>query len=475
MSNTTSITPDQGNADKSSAPTKRSKGYKSCRGKGEGTLKLRGGIYYAQWTVEGKTYCRSTGTGNRREAEAILKELVAPFRAKDQKTRLENLVTRVRGVQGEIDRAESQKPALSIFATWDAYVKSTNRPDSGNRTLEGYSSQFRRFEKWVKDNHPEVVELRQVTQAVADEFISYIGSTRSANTYNKYRTLFSCMWEVLREVAKLTINPWKNIRPKVDVGHSRRELTVEELKRVVSSAEGELKTLLAIGIYTGLRLGDCVLLEWCEIDLIRCIISVVPRKTARHAHGKRTVIPINPSLLNMLMHIDRSEKYVLPKLAAMYNRSTSSLTRKIQAHFKACGIETTTERENGICSCVEVGFHSLRHSFVSLSANAGVPLAFVQAIVGHSNPAMTTHYFHKDENALKSATAAIPDVIDINDETVTPCLVPETGYSTSDKLGQLKAILESTLESISDEERPAAIDLIRQLMVKFTPTKKGDS
>ena len=64
---------------------------------------------------------------------------------------------------------------------------------------------------------------------------------------------------------------------------------------------------------------------------------------------------------------------------------------------------------------VDVGFHSLRHTFVSISANAGVPLVVVQAIVGHSNPAMTQHYYHKDENALRSATAAIPDVIDIGE------------------------------------------------------------
>ena len=28
---------------------------------------------------------------------------------------------------------------------------------------------------------------------------------------------------------------------------------------------------------------------------------------------------------------------------------------------------------------------------------------------------MTQHYYHKDENALRSATAAIPDVIDIGE------------------------------------------------------------
>ena len=52
----------------------------------------------------------------------------------------------------------------------------------------------------------------------------------------------------------------------------------------------------------------------------------------------------------------------------------------------------------------------MRHTFVSLSANAGTPLAVVQSIVGHSNPAMTRHYFHESAEALQSAVAALPDV-----------------------------------------------------------------
>ena len=77
--------------------------------------------------------------------------------------------------------------------------------------------------------------------------------------------------------------------------------------------------------------------------------------------------------------------------------------------FAAAGIETQSKKE-GERAKVDVGFHSLRHTFVSLSANAGAPLAIVQAIVGHSNPAMTRHYFHEQESALTTAVAALPDV-----------------------------------------------------------------
>ena len=460
MKDTSTIIHDKAAAEAATTPVKRSKGYKSCRGKGEGTLKLRGGIYHAQWKVNGKTYYRSTGTGNKREAEAKLKEFVAPFRIKDKKEILENIEARVRGVQGEIDKVESQKPALLISAAWTAFEQAPNRPDSGKRTLEGYESQFNNFEDWIKEHHHEIVELRHVTQEVANEFINHIGSSRSANTYNKYKTFFGCMWEVLKEVGRLTVNPWTNIRRKVDVGHSRRELTVDELQRVVGSVEGEMKVLFAIGIYTGLRLGDCALLEWGQVDLARGFISVIPRKTARHAHGKPVVIPINSALARVLSVCKCRAGYVLPDIAARYKRSSSGLTRKIQKHFKDCGIKTVYETTSGMCNRVDVGFHSLRHTFVSLSANAGVPLAFVQAIVGHSNPAMTTHYFHKDENALRSATAAIPDVIDVEEIGQVKSSNVISSPSKCGILDDFKALVEK----MTNEERCLALEYLKSLV-----------
>jgi Phage integrase family len=60
---------------------------------------------------------------------------------------------------------------------------------------------------------------------------------------------------------------------------------------------------------------------------------------------------------------------------------------------------------------VEVGFHSLSHTFVSLCRESNAPLAVVESIVGHSNPAMTRHYTHVGELAAGQAVAALPWVM----------------------------------------------------------------
>ena len=105
---------------------------------------------------------------------------------------------------------------------------------------------------------------------------------------------------------------------------------------------------------------------------------------------------------------DRGE-HVLPELADLYTNHRTILNKSIQKHFRSCGIRTQ-KAGAGQRAAVEVGFHSLRHSFVSLCREANAPLAVVEAIVGHANPAMTRHYTHIGEAAATTAVAALPDI-----------------------------------------------------------------
>jgi len=383
------------------------------RSKGLGTLERKGRVWRARWTVDGKTYTRTTGTSDRREAERILAEIVAPFAARTDTERLENLAVKIEGRKAEIRRYEDSKPALALADGFEAYLRSGLRPDSGARTLSDYEGYFDGLVRWLKANRAGYAELREVTQADAEAFAADLKAKRSAGTYNKRIVFFRCMWRVLLkcEAAKLTCNPWTDIQKREVVSHSRRELTVDELARVCGSVTGEMRLLFAVGIYTGLRLGDCALLEWGAIDLARNRIMTIPRKTARHANGKPVVIPLHPTLAALLAEIppDARTGYLLPDLAAMYEHDSGMISNRIQAVFTRAGIRTQTTAD-GERARVDVGFHSLRHTFVSLSANAGAPLAVVQAIVGHSNPAMTRHYFHESETALQSAVAALPSI-----------------------------------------------------------------
>ena len=390
-----------------------------------GHLFKRNGIYYVQWRVAGKLYMKSTGTRNRREAERRRREIMAPFAAGSEVDVLRNVAARIEGREAEIAALdEQQNPPLKVADAWRAFTLSTNRPDTGESTLRQYEFQWRHFARWMESRQPGAT-LQDVTGPTAEEYAAeLIREGKAHGTYNKYLNLMRLVFRVLKKKGRLTENPWDEIPRKNLNADSRRELTIEELRCVCEAATGEMRPLFALGIYTGLRLGDCATLQWCEADLKRGRITRVPNKTARRNKKKSVKVPIHPVLAAMLAETPSRKRRgnVLPGIAAEYDRRIDSVTDKIQAHFEACGIRTQKKGtgkyrnaegdliDTGKRAVVEVGFHSLRHTFVSLCRDSNAPLSVVESIVGHSNPAMTQHYTHVGEVAADAAVAALPYV-----------------------------------------------------------------
>jgi integrase len=226
------------------------------------------------------------------------------------------------------------------------------------------------------------------------------------------------MWSALAETARLKTNPWEAIRRKRQTPHVRRALTADELRRVLAAATGELRVLFAVGAYTGLRLGDCATLRWEAVDMATRTLTVTPRKTARRGLALPVTIPLHPSLYAVLDETPQGKRrgQVMPETAALYGRDTGTLSVRVRRVFASCGIETSRREGNGRAK-VDVGFHSLRHTFVSMSANAGAPLAVVQSLVGHSTPQMTMHYYHGTTDAARAAVNALPSLLGADGDT----------------------------------------------------------
>jgi len=380
-------------------------------------LYKRGNIWWIQAMRNGVKFVKSTKTSVHKTALIIRDRELHPMELKDDRDVAENLLGKMAGVDERLAKIEKSKASLLMNDAFQAYRESPNRPDSGSRTMDGYESQFKRFTTWMGEKYPEVQELRHVTREMAFKFSGALGTELTATSFNKYIVLLRRMWKVLtiHPDARIEVNPWADIHPKLLATHSRRELTVDELSKVITSLTGEMRTLFAIGIYCGLRLGDAATLKWGNVDLTRRIMMLVPSKTSRRSNGKQVQIPLHNVLFSILMEVPQTKRnnYVMPGIAKLYQRKGTrgaDLSKRIHKVFEDCGITTRCTVDGYSRQGVDVGFHSLRHSFVSLSANAGVPLALVQSLVGHSNPAMTRHYLHVDLASVQNAIASLPNV-----------------------------------------------------------------
>jgi len=334
-----------------------------------GFLFKRGSNFYCSWRVDGKPITRALRNDQgqpittRREAEIARTALMAPITTADKVAMLESIEVKLKGHKDELAKFEDEKhPPSSIGQAWSDFLNSTNRPDSGESTLRQYEFQWQAFADWMKEKYPEKLALREVTKEIADDYASSLNHGRfSASTFNKHLNLIALVFRVLKHKAKLTANPWEDIQRKRVVAQSRRELTIDEIRKVCQSAKGELQKMLALGIYTGLRLGDCATLRWCEVDLPLGMIRRIPNKTARR-NPKPVIVPIYPALGEMLIEtpINKRSDYVLPEIAKTYIHRTDMVTDMVQRHFKTCGIKlykpgTGTGEKRAV---IEVGFHS---------------------------------------------------------------------------------------------------------------------
>ena len=366
-----------------------------AREKGMGSLQLeKSGRWTMRVGIKGKRYSRSTRTTDREKAEKFLERFLSPLGLGSRR--------------------------LPLADVWLEYVKSPDRRDLAQSTLNAKRLVWMEFARWMEHHHLEIGNLAEVTHEAIAEYLACIRAEVCASTYNSRICVLREIFHVLSAKAGLVDDPWEGVRLHADDCHSRRELTLDEIERLMKAATKageEWKRLFTIGLYTGLRLGDCCCLAWNSVNLERGVIQLIPTKTRKHAHGQPVTIPIHPQLkAELSTPVPESPStrlpspFVNPILADYYKNNKWRISHGLELIFKAAHIETSVKIEGRRTRTPEATFHSLRHTFVSLAANAGVPLPVVQSIVGHSSTAMTRHYYHENEDVLRQAVAAIPSI-----------------------------------------------------------------
>src|ERR1035437_8897566 len=326
-----------------------------------GSLVVRGRNFYAFWRVNGKAICRALRDENgapittepeAAKAKARLMEIVS------KQNEVKSLVSMQRAIgdkQTEIDRLNDEKnPPMPLARVWTAFASPTSgRKPVEKSSLKAYENIWTQFQTWLEPAHPAVKTLRDVKRDIAKGYLDSLGERGVSNkTINIHLSTLRYIFKILADDAKLAENVWLKFQSLPVMREGRRELTIDELTLVCSKATGEMKTLFCIGLYTGLRLGDCATLKWGEVDLKRGLIRRIPNKIRRKKGANGLVqISIHPVLHDALSAIpaSKTEGYVLPEMSGLYlGGQRSQLTNHIQEHFENCGITTKRDRENGV-------------------------------------------------------------------------------------------------------------------------------
>jgi len=148
-------------------------------------------------------------------------------------------------------------------------------------------------------------------------------------------------------------------------------------------------------------------MQWSAIDWRNKLIRFTPSKTK-----KPVTIPLHRQLERELLKKPGIGKaFLFQSLAEKGSGGEYGLIGRFAAIMDKAGVEGKITRSvKGGRAMSNLSFHSLRHSFNSAMASAGVIEEVRMKLAGHSTREVHAKYTHHELAALRAAIAVIPSI-----------------------------------------------------------------
>jgi integrase len=171
----------------------------------------------------------------------------------------------------------------------------------------------------------------------------------------------------------------------------------EEIEKLRSTADSEMRLLIDIALYAGLRRTELYYLRWKDIDLSQKVIHVRPHGDFVPKNKRPGTVPINSRLFKIL-------KKVYPKPSGVkqgdfvfphnHNGNPKNPTQILSNRFRRLAIKAKVKN---------AGLHDCRHTFASQLVQAGVPLLVVKELLRHTDIQSTMVYAHLAPDLQRNA------------------------------------------------------------------------
>lgn len=234
--------------------------------------------------------------------------------------------------------------------------------------------------------------LERVREAFGPDPVASIRRKHILRLRDKYSAKPAACNSIIRLVAKLMAfaveRDWIEHSPATRIKNlptgEHQPWSDEEVEAFLANATPDLAHVVAIGVYTGQRFGDCIKMLWS--DFRDGGVYVKQQKT-----GAELWIPMHPDLAAWMAKIPRNGVTILTDKAGR-----SWTHDRFQSRFR-----TECNRLG-----MDVTFHGLRKTAAVRLAEAGCTNEETKAITGHKSDQVLAHYT-KGARQKKLASAAI--------------------------------------------------------------------
>jgi len=313
------------------------------------------------FTHQGKQVRRSTGTGDRRVADAILAKV------------------KVQIVEGQyFERAVAESHTFKELM--DRYEKEHVARKLRHRGLKGYMKNLRAFfgERTLANVTPKDI--------VAYKNKRYEDGMAPATINRELANLKKAFNLAMREWEWCHMNPVSRVSMEKENNKRDRWLTEDEASRLLGCCRPWLRDLVLFALHTGMRMGEILELTWRGVDFHRRTVTVF-----RSKNGERRTIPVNETVLHVLKEKTKVRSLTVDRV----------FCSKIFTPLESGHLRRAFRLALGKAKIEEFHFHDLRHTFATRLVQAGIDLYKVQQLLGHKSPLMTQRYAHHYPESLR--------------------------------------------------------------------------
>ena len=322
----------------------------------------------------------------------------------------------------KMDKGTQIMPSEYTFAQWlDYWYKDIILPQIEETTAYGFRGMI---ENYLKPQLGEI-RLQKLTARDIQQYYTWLMDEKklSPNTVIKHHNLLTNTLNAAERQEYITKNPMRAVSPPKKRQREAKFYTPEQLGILLDKAVGtRLELPVFICAYLGLRRGELCGLRWSDVDLEHKTITIENTRTqagkkeiekgTKTASSTRTLY-LPDTLCDMLKAAKEHQQACRAEYKNAYDDNDYVVVMEDGRPFRPNYLSELFGKFLADNDLPKIVLHELRHTFASLSNQAGIPAYNIGKALGHSTPATTqkiyTHLLDQTHTQAVEGVAAIAD------------------------------------------------------------------